>query len=211
MTNIAPPLLLGRKTSSNVQKALWCFEELGRSFVREDYGGPFGRNRDPAYLALNPNGVVPTLIDGDVVVWESNTICRYLCNRFGPAPIYPVDAATRARCEMWMDWQLSTLGPVMAPLYIGLIRTPAEQRDAAAIAVLAERAATLFGVADSALAERDFLAGETMTLADMVVGILTYRWRNLDVSRPAMPRLDAWFTRLEERPGFQRHVAIGLI
>lgn len=211
MTDAATPLLLGRKTSSNVQKVLWCFEELGRSFVREDYGGPFGGNRDPAYLALNPHGVVPTLIDGDVVVWESNTICRYLCNRFGPTPIYPTDAAMRARCEMWMDWQLAALNQAMAPLYIALVRTPAEHRDAAAIALLAERAATLFGVADTALEGREFLTGEGMTLADMVLGILAYRWRNLDVSRPATPRLDAWFARLEERPGFQRHVAIGLL
>jgi glutathione S-transferase len=204
------PIVLGRRTSSNVQKVLWCLDELGQPFVREDYGGPFGRNRDLDYLRLNPNGVVPTLLDGKTVIWESNTICRYLCNRFGPTSLYPDEAGARACAEMWMDWQLAALNPVITPLYIALIRTSVEARDHTTIAVLAGRVAALFRVIDAALERHAFLAGEQLTLADLTLGMFAYRWRELGVARPALPRFNVWYDQLAVRPDFARHVAIGL-
>jgi glutathione S-transferase len=103
--------VMGRATSGNVQKVLWLLEELPRDYVREDYGRQFGNTADAAYLSLNPNGKVPTLVDGDLVIWESNTILRYVCNRSG-SDLYPEEPAARSHVERWMDWQLSVLGRV---------------------------------------------------------------------------------------------------
>lgn len=203
--------LLGRRTSSNVQKVLWLLAELSLPYERRDVGGPFGGNRDADYLRLNPNGVVPTLLDGETVVWESNTILRYLANRVGSSPLYPIEPAARSYCEMWMDWQLSTLSPTITPLYISLIRTRPTERDAEYEAVLAQHARARFCILNQRLAERPFLAGDRLTLADVALGVYAYRWFNLDVERGAeLPNLRRWYERLAERPAFRTHVMIGL-
>ena len=123
----------GRATSSNVQKVLWCCAELGLEFERVDVGGPFGGNRDPEYLAMNPNGLVPTVKDGDLVMWESNTICRYLATTRNGEHLYPRDPAARTHVERWMDWQLAVIGAPMGQLLFGLVRSTPETRDPAAI------------------------------------------------------------------------------
>jgi len=123
----------GRTTSSNVQKVLWCCGELGIEYERVDLGGPFGGNRDPEYLAMNPNGRVPTINDDGLILWESNTICRYLAATRHGERLYPSSPADRANVERWMDWQLATSGPPMAALLGMLIRARPEQRDQAAI------------------------------------------------------------------------------
>ena len=105
----------GRATSSNVQKVLWCCAELDIEFERVDVGGPFGGNRDPEYLAMNPNGLVPTVKDGDLVMWESNTICRYLAATRNGEHLYPRDPAARTHVERWMDWQLAVIGAADGP------------------------------------------------------------------------------------------------
>jgi glutathione S-transferase len=203
--------LLGRKTSSNVQKVLWLLAELDIPCERLDYGGHFGGNKDVPYLELNPNGLVPTLIDGDTVIWESNTILRYIANVFGPTSVYPADAAARALCERWMDWQLGTLSRPMAQLYITLVRAAPDQRDHQTVAALASRVGELFALVDGCLADSAFLAGDHLTLADIALGILAYRWFTLEVARgPDLPRLGAWYARLQERPAFRDHVMIGL-
>ncbi len=203
--------ILGRKTSANVQKLLWLLAEMDLSCEREDYGGAFGGNRSAEFLRLNPNGVVPILLDGDTVIWESNTILRYIANRYGPTPLYPADAAARADCERWMDWQLGTLNLTMTPLYVTLIRTAADQRDAAALARLANQAGVLFTLLDNALVGRPFLAGDAFSLADIATGIFAYRWFTLDVERPVdTPRVEDWLAALSQRPGFRDHVMIGL-
>jgi glutathione S-transferase len=203
--------LLGRRNSSNVQKALWLLAELGLPYERIDYGGAFGGNKDPEYLQLNPNGVVPTLIDGETVIWESNTILRYLANKAGPTDFYPIHPAQRAFCERWMDWQLSTLNGGITPLYIGIIRTPADQRDPRAIAALEQRVRGYFETLDGALVDTPYLVGNQLTLADIVLGIFAYRWYTLDIQRGAeLTRLHAWYERLQERPAFRQHVMIGL-
>ena len=133
----------GRTTSSNVQKVLWTCTELGIEYDRVDHGGPFGGNRDPEYLRLNPNGLVPTVIDGDLVMWESNTICRYLCNTHpNGKTLYPSDFRERTHVERWMDWQLSVIGAPMGALLQGLIRSTPETRDAGAIEAARRRAIT---------------------------------------------------------------------
>src|SRR6266568_9421482 len=124
----------GRNTSSNVQKAMFAIGELKLPHQRVDIGGPFGKNKEPAYLAMNPNGLVPTLEDGDVMLWESNTIVRYLGARYGEGTLAPADLKTRALASQWMDWQLSVVAPAIFGTFWGLIRTPPEKRDRAAIA-----------------------------------------------------------------------------
>jgi len=199
--------VLGRKTSSNVQKVLWCLRELRLPFEREDYGGPYGKTQDEAYLRLNPNGKVPTLLDGDVVLWESNTILRYLCNRHGPTALYPAGAAARALVERWMDWQLGTLAAGFLPLYRALVR---ERQPASALEPMHARSAELFGLLDRAVGTTPFLAGEQLTLAEIALGPFVYRWFALPIDRPHLPGLSAWYGRFETRPAFRDEVAIGL-
>ena len=203
--------ILGRKTSANVQKVVWLLTEMNIDYEREDFGGEFGGNKSAEFLRLNPNGVVPTLIDGEAVIWESNTILRYIANKYGPTPLYPADHAARADCERWMDWQLGTLNLCMTPLYVALIRTAPDKRDTAALTRNTERARELFGVLDRALADRRFLAGPAMTFADICTAIFTYRWFELDVERgPKAPNLERWFAEIKTRAGFRQHVMIGL-
>ena len=198
----------GRNTSSNVQKVLWCCAELGIEFERVDVGGPFGGNQDPEYLALNPNGLVPTVKDGDLVIWESNTICRYLAATRGGERLYPSDPAARTRVERWMDWQLSSIGGPMGTLLFGLVRTQPERRDATAIETGRLRAAAAWKIVDEALDGRPFLAGAELTLAEIVLGTLVYRWHAFPIERPHLANLRGWYERLRTRPGFKQYIEI---
>ena len=197
----------GRKNSSNVQKVLWTCSELDVAFERVDWGGPFGGNQDPAYLAMNPMGLVPTVQDGDLVIWESNTIMRWLCATRGGERLHPPDATRRTQVERWMDWNLSALTPQMSILLRGYFRTPPEKRDATELDAARRRAGELWGMIERRLDGRDYLAGDAFTLADIGLGIWTHRWYISPIERPDMPRLKAWYGRLGERKGFRDHVA----
>jgi glutathione S-transferase len=199
--------VLGRNTSSNVQKVLWCLAELGKPYQREDYGGPFGGTSELHYLRLNPNGKVPTLIDGDVAIWESNTIVRYLCNKFGPTLLYPGDFLERALAERWMDWQLATLAEALLPMYRALVREHANPAD---VEPARERTARLLEILDGALTGRRYLNGAELTVADIAVGPLVYRWYELRIRREDTPNLLAYYERLARRPAFRENVMIGL-
>jgi glutathione S-transferase len=198
----------GRATSSNVQKVLWCCGELGIPFERADIGGPFGGNQDPKYLALNPNGLVPTVQDGELVLWESNTICRYLAATHRGERLYPLAPADRALVERWMDWQLSTLGAPMGALLFGLIRTKPEQRDQAAIEAARRQAIVAWTIVEDALEGRSFLAGAELSLAEIVMGTLVYRWHAFPLERPPLRNLKSWYERMRERPAFKAHIEI---
>lgn len=202
--------ILGRKNSSNVQKVLWCCDELGLAYEREDVGGSFGKNRDPAYLALNPNALIPTIIDDGFVLWESNSIIRYLGAKHGHGTLYPEDLHARALADRWMDWQLSVLGPAIGPIFWGLIRTPPEKRDQAAIAAARDKTAQALKILDDYLARTDFVAGAALSVGDIPVGIMTYRWYTFDIERENLANLKRWYDRLTERPAFKKHVMIGL-
>ena len=108
----------GRTDSSNVQKVLWCCGEIGLEFNRVDWGGKFGGNKDQAYRDMNPNGLVPTIQDGDFVLWESNSIMRYLVEKYGHGRLLPSTPEGRANANRWMDWQLSTFNPIIVPLFL---------------------------------------------------------------------------------------------
>ena len=189
----------GRSNSINVQKVLWCCEELDVSYHRVDVGGPFGGNREPEYLRLNPNGLVPTISDGGFVLWESNAIVRYLAARHGMGTLCPEDLAERADADRWMDWQLGTLWASFRAAFVGLIRTPPEKRDRANIARAIRKTAGNLDLLDAHLAGRDYVTGPSLTVADIPLGVTAYRWFTLDIERPAMPNLEAWYERLRAR------------
>lgn len=204
--------ILGRKTSSNVQKVLWGCAELGLEFEREDIGGPFGGNDQPEYLALNPNGVVPTLIEpgaageDDFVLWESNSILRYLASTHDAGNLWPTDARTRARAERWMDWQLTIMGPAMVPVFWGLVRTPEAERDYAAIAAARDRLELKMGIIDRYLGETRFLAGDAFSMGDIPLGIATWRWFTMPIERKEYANLARWYDELTGRPGYREHI-----
>ena len=197
----------GRASSSNVQKVLWCCTELDLPFERLDVGGPFGGNRDPEYLKLNPNGLVPTVQDGDLIMWESNTICRYLASTHaGGERIYPRDPAARTHVERWMDWQLAVIGAPMGQLLFGLVRSTPETRDAGAIEAARRRALSGWSIIDDELDGRSYLGGDELTLAEIVLGTQIYRWFAFPIERPELPNLRRWYERMHQRPGFKTHI-----
>jgi glutathione S-transferase len=206
-----PPALQiwGRANSVNVQKVLWGCRELGVAFTRIDAGMQFGRNNEAEYLVMNPNGRVPTLIDGDFVLWESNAILRYLAlTHGGEKSLYPAEPRTRAGIERWLDWTLSTLQPVERPLFWGLVRTPLAERDLPAMQQAADAAAAQWRIVDGQLAARDYIEGDGFSLADIALGAYARRWLGVEgVTRPVLPHLDRWFALISARPGFQEFVA----
>jgi glutathione S-transferase len=196
----------GRASSSNVQKVLWCCAELDIPFERIDVGGPFGGNRDPEYLGMNPNGLVPTVKDGDLIMWESNTICRYLATAHDGERLYPRDPAARTHVERWMDWQLAVIGPPMGQLLFGLVRSTPETRDHRAIETARRRAASAWTIVEDELKDQPYLAGAELSLAEIVLGTQIYRWFAFAVERPDLPNLRAWHDRLHQRPGFKKYI-----
>ena len=192
--------LLGRANSINVQKVHWCIEELGLAYTRVDVGGAFGGNTTPEYLAKNPNGRVPTLEDGAVVLWESNAIVRYLAAKHGAGKLWPTDLAVRADADRWMDWQQTVAAPAMFQVFWGLIRTPPEKRDAVLIDKSKQDCIAAFTMLDAALKTRAYVAGETFTMGDIPIGCAAHRWLNLPIERPSLPSLEAWYKRVFIRP-----------
>jgi len=203
--------IFGRTNSVNVQKVLWCLAELGMPFERIDAGLEHGKNNDPWYLALNPNGRVPLLQDGNFSLWESNTIVRYLAARFSRGGLWPESPETRALAERWMDWQLSTLVRPVSMVFWNLIRTPADRRDAEVVARGTDEANRAVEILDGHLRAQPFVAGDVFTMGDIPVGAVVHRWLALPgVDRPALPALQAWHARLTERPAFRSHVMLPL-
>jgi glutathione S-transferase len=203
--------ILGRGTSTNVQKVLWCCDEIGLDYTREDIGGPFGGNDRPEYLALNPNGRVPTLIDGDLVLWESNSIVRYLAAGHDNGGLIPADPAGRALVERWMDWELSTAAKPHGMLMLQLVRTPPAERDPELIESNRVAWAAAMTILDAQLATTPCVAGERFSCADIALGTSAYRWFNLDFERPELPHLASWYARLRERPAYRKHVLIEIV
>jgi glutathione S-transferase len=199
----------GRANSVNVQKVLWCLAELDLAYYRIDAGMAFGRNDEADYLAINPNGRVPTLVDGDFVLWESNSIMRYLALAYAPAsPIYPTAPKRRAAVDRWLDWTLSTIQPVDRPVFWALVRTPVERRDMVAIQKDVDAEAVQWRILDAQLASRRFVEGDDFTIADIALGAYARRWLGVEgVTKPRLAHLDRWFAELGSRPGFLQFVA----
>jgi glutathione S-transferase len=196
----------GRNTSVNVQKVMWAVGELGLPHERIDVGGPFGKNNEPAYLAMNPNGLVPTLEEDGFVLWESNAIVRYLAAKYGAGTLEPADLRLRARASSWMDWQLTVASPALTPVFWGLVRTPPEKRDQAAIEASKIKTIAAMKIVDAHLANSAFLAGDTLSVGDIPAALMAYRFRRLVPERPALEHLERWFAAIEQRPAFKQHV-----
>jgi glutathione S-transferase len=196
----------GRTTSSNVQKVMWAIGEIGLAYERIDIGGPFGKNREPAYLAMNPNGLVPTLEEDDgFLLWESNAIMRYLAAKH-QAALEPKDLRARALAHKWMDWQLSVLGPAITPVFWGLIRTPAEKRDHAAIAAGKTKTGDAVKMLDDQLGKTTFLAGDAFSYGDIPAAVMVRRYRDLVPERPTFANVERWYAAIAARPAFDEHV-----
>ena len=199
----------GRNTSSNVQKVLWALGEMKLPFDRVDVGGVFGKTREAAYLAMNPNSLVPTLEEEDgFILWESNSIVRYLAAKHANRTLEPADLRTRALAHKWMDWQLSVLGPAITPVFWGLIRTPPEKRDVNAITAGKERTIAAARIMDTQLGKTAYLAGGEFSYGDIPVGIMIYRYVQLIPERPATPHLDRWYEAISSRAAFKEQVAV---
>jgi glutathione S-transferase len=201
----------GRANSSNVMKILWLLEALRLPYERIDVGGPFGKTDTPDYRAMNPTGLVPTLQDGDFVLWESNAILRYICNAYAPeTTLYPPDIRQRASIDRWMDFQQTRLGPPMTTVFIGLVRTPEAERNHTAIAAAVASLATILAIVDSQLAAHTYMVGEQLTLADIVLGIFVHRWFTMPIDRVEFPSLTRWYDGLLQMPIYRQHIAIPL-
>lgn len=203
--------VLGRLSSINVQKVMWTSAELGIDVDQTDIGGPYGGNEKPEYLAINPNGRVPTMIDGDHHQWESNSCVRYLAEREGQAPWYAKDLTARGHANMWMDWASSTLQPNMTTLFWGLIRTPEEDRNYLSIEAARKSLCKAWTLLDNHLATTKFITGDEISMGDVPAGCFAYRWHALEIDRPDLPNLHAWYDNISSRPAFKQHVMLPLI
>jgi glutathione S-transferase len=198
----------GRPNSVNVQKVMWTVAELGLEHEHIVVGGEHGGNDEDWYLAMNPNGRVPCIQDGDLVLYESNAIVCYLAEKYGAGGLWPDTIEDRAWSNLWMDWQQTTLSPAMVPAFWQLIRTPPEARNQVAIEEGGAACATLYEQLDGCLDGKSYFVAERFTVADIPLGAMTYRWFGLDVPHPDVPNVRAWYERLCERPAYRQHVML---
>lgn len=200
----------GRRSSFNVQKVMWLIGELGLPYEHIPAGGEFGLKDTPEFLAMNPHGRVPVIRDSDgTVVWESHSILRYLAARYGGAGLWSDDPARRSQIDRWMDWSQSTLQPAfLTGVFWGFYRTPEAQRDMTAVDKNVALCARYFQLLDQVLSTQGFLAGPHLTLADIPAGTSLYRYFNLDIPRPHIPHVEAWYQRLQTSAAFEEHVMI---
>ncbi len=199
--------LWGRSTSSNVQKILWILAELGIPYEQIQVGREHGSNDEAWYRAMNPNGLVPTIRDGDLVLWESHAILRYLAaSTEGGERLYPRGPLARAKIEQWMDWQLSVMVPAIGPVFWGLVRPPATGPDMPAILAAAKRLGEVWAMPEATLSRSDYLAGPTLTLADIALGNAVHRFLSFPIERPDLPNVARWYQRLQQYEGFHKHI-----
>jgi glutathione S-transferase len=195
--------VLGRESSINVRKVLWTCAEIGRPWQREDWGTGFRPTSDPAFLRLNPSALVPVLVDGDLVLWESNTICRYLAAVAGRTDLLPATPRERALVERWMDWQATELNNAWRYAFMALVRGSPAHRDPDAIAASCAEWHRQMALLDAHLATAGpHVAGADFTLADVVLGLSVRRWQATPMERPALPAVADYLERLQQRPAF---------
>ena len=191
----------GRMSSINVKKVVWTAQELGLSFDRHEAGGVHGVVKTPAYMALNPNSQIPTLQDGDYVLWESNVITRYLSAKHSMGNLCPTDLRERFDAERWMEWQQTSVNPASRNGFWHLIRLPADQRDPAMVVQSNAAVEPLMAILDAHLATRSFMLGNRFTMADIPLGCEVHRWLGLPQGREPRPHIERWFASLLTRNG----------
>lgn len=199
----------GRTTSSNVQTVMWALAELGIAHERIDAGGPFGGLDTPEFAEMNPNRLVPVLRDEGEYLWESASIVRYLGARYGSEQFWPADPLKRAKLDQWGDWTKTTLVPAfLANLFLPMMRNKPGERDEAALAKGVANLAKVMRIFNKRLTEGNYLGGDEPCFADIVAGTLLYRYSTLEIERPDLPDLTAYYERLTKRPAYARHVMI---
>jgi glutathione S-transferase len=199
----------GRRDSFNLQKVMWLVGELGLEHEQVMAGGSYGGLEDPAFRAMNPHGRVPVIDDDGVVVWESHAILRYLAAKHGAPAFWAEDPAERSQADRWIDWSATTLQPdFLNGVFWGFYRTPEAERDAAAVAAKVAACARHMRQLDRALADRPFLGGDRLGLADIPAGTNLFRYFGVDVERPSVPNVEAWYRRLQDRPAYREHVML---
>lgn len=197
----------GRINSHNVKKVVWLAEEMGLAYDRRDVGGPFGM--DEAYRALNPNALIPTIEDDSLVLWESNSILRYLAANHGGEAFYPSNPQARASAERWMDWGF-TWADAIRPIFFQMVRTAPEERDTALVERSVARAAGLSAILNEVLGRQEWLSGEAFGIGDIPVAAYANTWFQLPVERPSQPNIERWYAALQERAPFRDVVMIPL-
>ena len=199
----------GRTTSANVQAVMWAAEELGVQVDRIDWGGKFGGNDDPAFRAMSPAGLVPAMQDGDLTLFESPAMVRYLGAKYGDDAFWPADPAARAALDQWAEWAKGSFYAAVIPgLFFQLCRVKAADRNPAAFAAVEANAAAAARLADARIGKGPWLAGDAFSFADVMMGHTLFRYYTLDFARAETPNLDAYYARLCERPAYQNHVMI---
>jgi glutathione S-transferase len=199
----------GRRSSFNLQKVTWLVGELGIEHQHIEAGGQFGGLDTPEFRAMNPHGRVPVIDDGGIVVWESHAILRYLAARYGQGNFWSDDPAERSHFDGWMDWSQTALQPdFLVGVFWGFYRTPEAQRDLPAIQKSIDRCAQHFQLLDRLLAGRKFMLSDNLSLADIPIGTHLYRYFNLEIERPSLPKVEAWYRCLQDRPAYRAHVMV---
>ena len=188
---------------------MWTIAELGLPHERIDAGGAFGKTGTPEYSAMNPNKLIPTLQDGDFSMFESSAIVRHLVRTYGTGTLWPANERQAAHADQWMEWSTTTLYPdITTSIFLGLIRTPAKDRNTAAIETSIQRAGEKLAILDKILANRSYILGDTLTAADIPAGSMMYRYYTLPIARPSLPNVEAWYARLSQRPHYRENVMI---
>ena len=199
--------VLGYPASINVRKVLWTCDEIGLDYALEEWGGARPM-RTPEFLALNPNAQVPVIQDGDLVLWESNTICRYLATKHGRADLLPAEPAKRAHVEQWMDWQATELNPPWRYAFYALVRRNPAHADPEKIAASIEEWNRMMAILERRLETTGaYVAGPAFCLADIPIGLSTHRWRMTPMSRPDLPAVARYYERLGARPPFAKYAS----
>ena len=199
----------GRRSSFNLQKVIWLVDELELPHQHIEAGGQFGGLDTPEFRQMNPHGKVPVIKDDGVVVWESHAILRYLAAQYGKDGFWSDDPTERSQSDRWMDWSQTALQPdFLVGVFWGFYRTPEAQRNLVEIQRSIERCTAHFRLLDDLLADRPFLLGDTLTLADIAIGTNLYRYFNLEIERPHIPNVEAWYQRLQQRPPYKKNVMV---
>jgi glutathione S-transferase len=198
----------GRRSSSNVQKVIWSLDELDLPFKRHSVGGVFGGNREPTYLAMNPNGLVPVLKDGEISMFESNAIVRFLAARHGDGILRPKEAKALAAAEQWMEWQQVNVVPHISTIFWNKVRLSEQQRSDKAIEGAEAGLARMLPIADKALASSKWFAGDSFSYGDIVLGVLYWRYSKLDGKTLDQPNIKRWFEALQQRAAYRRWVMV---
>tara|TARA_Y100000589_G_scaffold215557_1_gene203413 strand:- start:111 stop:773 length:663 start_codon:yes stop_codon:yes gene_type:complete len=195
----------GRKNSNQVIQLMWTVGELDLEYVRHNVGGSFGGLNSDEYGNLNPNRLVPTIVDDGFVLWESYAIIRYLCRRYGFGSLWPEDPCQSGLADQWMEWTSSRFMGTFFPAFWNLIRTPKDKQDLEKVSTAAKDTGVLLQIIESQLEGNEFLIGDALTMGDIPLGSMMFKYFNLPIERPSLPNIERWYARLSERTAYCEH------